>query len=245
MILKTSSSQQALTLLEVIITIALLSSLVFSISTLMRSSVDMRLGLSEQTQVVSRLNVATELIKKDLEQAYMLSVNTDKTTLTDGTTPTFFKVDAFNGVSRLEFTTMNGTQNQPILSGELIEVQYQIDKSRKFEDRMALYRGEKTVGMNNDIIPIPVVEGIFGFDLMMWNGESWIEDWDTSKDSFQQSIPHLVRLTVKAYLRDPSEIEEDNLIESTDPHEQRRTIVYLSWAQRFPELKDKPSTLKF
>ena len=251
-----SSPLFGFTLLEVIITIALLTTLVLSISTLMRSSLDMRLGLSEQAQVTSRLNVAMTILSQDLEQAYMLSVNDDKVRLTDGSTPTYFQVNNISGATTLKFTTLNGTESiSGAPAGELIEVNYSIEPSRQFETRNALYRGHRTLGVTTDIVTAPIVEGIATLSLEMWNGESWLRDWDTDKTEFKQSIPHLLRLSIQAYPEDPS-LEGDEYVDNltqdlTDLSTVesalgiRRTIIYLSWARRFNELKAKPTTLKF
>lgn len=243
------SRQEGFTLLEVIITISLLTFMAISISTLMRSSVDMRLGLSEQAKVTSRLNTAMELLRKDLLGTYMLSVNYDKATLVDGATPTYFRVDTFGEKTTISFTTMNGItsmSDQP--SGELIEVSYELKTSELSEDRLALYRGEKVLGFKGDIETELVTEGIAYVLLEMWNGEGWTLQWNTDKSRFKQSIPHLVRLTIRAYPRDP--MDEDGPEEFTAEEiflaaAECRTMIYLPWARRYSELKQKPKTLRF
>ena len=244
------SPERGFTLLEVIITISLLTFMAISISTLMRSSVDMRLGLSEQAKVTSRLNTAMELLRKDLLGTYMLSVNYDKATLVDGATPTYFRVDTFGEKTTIAFTTMNGIttmSDQP--SGELIEVSYELKTSELSENRLALYRGEKVLGFKGDIETELITEGIAFVLLEMWNGETWTLQWNTDKSDFKQSLPHLVRLTIRAYPSDP--MDEEGVSEEFTPEEffmaaaERRTMIYLPWARRYSELKQKPKTLRF
>lgn len=249
-------SRSGFTLLEVIITVALLTSLVLAISSLMRRSFDMQLSLSERAQVSSRLNVAMELVKQDLEQAYMLSVNEDKVRLVDGSTPTYFQVDTFGGKTTVKFTTLHGGEvPSQGAAGELIEVSYSVQTSRQYATRQALFRAQRVLGVDTDLVPEPVVEGIAALKLEMWNGQRWLQAWDTEKSEFKQSIPHLLRVRVQAYPEDPIITGEDEVSDelaaraggewTTELLDERRSLIYLSWARRFAELKTKTSTLKF
>lgn len=244
------------TLLEVIITVALLTSLVLAISSLMRRSFDMQLSLSERAQVSSRLNVAMELVRQDLEQAYMLSVNEDKVRLVDGSTPTYFHVDTFGGRTTVKFTTLHGTDDAPQgAAAELIEVSYSVETSRQYATRKALFRAQRILGVDTDLVLEPVVEGIAALELEMWNGERWLRAWDTDKSEFKQSIPHLLRVRVQAYPEDPMVTGEDAGSDefasrvggefTSELLDERRSLIYLSWARRFTELKTKTTTLKF
>ncbi|MCY4380524.1 MAG: prepilin-type N-terminal cleavage/methylation domain-containing protein [Proteobacteria bacterium] len=246
----THKQQQGFTLLEVLITISLLAFMVIAISSLMRGSVDMRLGLSEQTQVISRLNTAMHMMKKDLEHTYMLSVNYDKHMIMDGVTNTFFKVTSFGGQTTVSFTTMNAQNNYgDAQRGELITVEYEVKESERFPGRLALFRGEMTLGFDGEITTRLVVEGIESFTFEMWNGDGWLSTWDTEKSDFKQSIPRLVRVAVRAYPTDPESDDpsaQNSIMDVNEPgaFAERRTIVLLPWARRFIELKDKTKTLR-
>ena len=242
------------TLLEVIITIGLLAVMIISITAFLRSSIDMRLALSEKSTVTSRLNIALGYIKKDLEQAYVLSVNLDKTFTPLGQTETFFQIKEFAGRTTLSLSSMNfDTNSTSENSSELSKVTYELKVSKKFPNRLALYRSLSNLYVEDPENSDPLVEGIRSLKLAAWNGSKWVNDWDSKKSAFNLSIPRMVRVTINAYASDDKKNDQDSapssgiIFQSTEVDEitHRSTIVYIPWAQRYKELKDKIKTVKW
>lgn len=240
-----TSAARGFTLLEVMITLALLAVMMVSVSLLLRGSLDMRLSLSERTTVNSRLNIALENLKRDLEHVYLLSVNRDKELMKDGINYTFFKLTDFAGTTSLSFTTMvSPAYSLREGEGELQRVIYELKESPTFEGRSALYRGSLPVGVKDDLKSQLMMEGIRSLSFEMWTGSGWSRQWDSSKADYRDHLPALVRVVIVAYLQDPEDADSadelDTEILIAHPGE-RRTIVYLPWSQKFPLLKP-PST---
>ncbi|MCY4443935.1 MAG: prepilin-type N-terminal cleavage/methylation domain-containing protein [Proteobacteria bacterium] len=245
------------TLLEVMITISLLAVMVLAVSELLKGSIDMRIALSEKEQVTSRLNVTLDMIKQDIEHAYLLSVNKDKELVRNGQNHTYFKIETFASKTTISFTTLH-PRSMPsnTSSGELAKVMYEIKESKRHSPRMALWRGSMPVNIDKDVNTELISEGIRSLSVELWNGSAWLNNWDSTKSEFRDALPRLVRITLKAYLRNPEygagteDVMQDSLMMPTDDHSvshqgERRTIVYLPWAKRFPEIKDKTKTLRF
>ena len=239
-----SPSCRGFTLLEVMITLALLSVMMVSVSMLLRGSLDMRLSLSDKNTVISRLNIALESIKKDLEHAYLLSVNNDKELMKDGINYTFFRLSDFSGVTSLSFTSMvypAYRTGEP--QGELQRILYELKESTVYKGRNALYRAALSVGTQEKLETRLMVEGIRSLSFEMWTGSSWSSEWDTSKSTYREHLPPLVRVVISAYLQDPdpdelSSTAEEGLADIPGAHPgERRTLVYIPWAQRFELLK--------
>ena len=223
--------------------------MIISVSALLGSSIDMRIALSERSMVTSRLNLAMGYLKKDIQQAYMLSANLDKAFVPLGFPITFF-ISTLGGENVISFSSMNrdiNSTNENI--SELSKVTYKIQQSKDFPSRNALYRGSLSLHYEGDPELILLVEGIRSFSVEMWNGSEWDKEWDTNKSAFKQSIPRMVKVSVNAYLNDPDQDQDQPQdFFSSDEIDQighRTTIVYIPWSKRFPELKDKVKTVKW
>lgn len=241
-----SYRNKAFTLLEVIITLALLSIMMVSVSLLLRGSLDMRLSLSDKATVNSRVNIALERLKRDLEHAYFLSLNKDKELFKDGVNYTFFKVTRFAGQTTISFTAMvHPSVAEEHELGELQRVYYELKESERYQGRNALYRGSLPVGTEEEVSTRVIAEGIKTLNVEMWTGSDWSPEWDTEKSDYRDFLPPLVQVQLTAYLGDPEDEEgagpSDEEIKADDlqgPHPgERRSIVYLPWAKRFGLLK--------
>lgn len=245
------NKQHGFTLLEVMITLSILSIMMLAVSALLRGSLDMRGAISEKNTTISRLNIALDMIKQDFEHAYLLSINNKSLMGNNAINYTYFQVQTFANTSEAAFTALTQEIPQPnIPSGELTRLVYKIQDSPRYPNRKALYRGALGVGFEGDPQPKLIVEGIKFLRFELWNGESWIGEWDSKKSEFKERMPYMVRITIRAYLSDPPEASEGgSTIEETDnaalPEQtERRTIVHIPWAKRFPEIKNKPKTLR-
>lgn len=246
---KNTNSQAGFTLLEVILTISILAVMMISTSVLLRSSLDMKISLSQRSLIAGKMNAALTTLSKDISQAFMLSVNKDKERVLDGQVRTIFKYSSFGGGSTLTLTTMNNSPaKKNVHEGELAFVVYELKDSKAFPGRKDLYRGASGV-VPSDFRTAPeskvIAKGIKAFSLEMWNGDSWLTEWSTEKSDFKQSIPKMVRITLVGYSMEPIEGEEDVALESDDFETRRVTAVYLPYSERFKELKSKTGSMSF
>ena len=237
------------TLLEVVITISILSVMMISSSVLLQSSLDMKITLSQRAAISGKLNSALTLLSEDISHAFTLSVNKDKERVSEGKVRTLFKLSAFGGATKLSFTAMrNQVSKKNKKEGELAYIVYELKDSESQPGRKDLYRGVTGV-IPDDFREEPesklIAKGIKKLTFEMWNGDSWKTDWSTEKSEFKQTIPKMVRITIVGYSIEPEEDEEDIALESADFETRRITAVYLPYALRFKELKDKTGSMSF
>jgi hypothetical protein len=215
----------------------------------MRSSLDMKIGLSQKANQAGKLNSLLTLVSNDISHAFMVSVNRDKERVNDGQIRTLFKVSSFGGKTKISLTTMNNTvAKKNLKEGELSFVVYEMKDSEKYPGRKDLYRGAVGV-IPEDFREAPplklIANGIKGLKLEMWNGDSWVSDWDTEKSDYKQSIPKMVRINLTGYTMYPLEGEED-IARGTDEFDTRRiTAVYLPYSQKSKELKSKTGSINY
>ena len=130
------------TLLEVIITLTILSGMVFAASTLMRASFDMRSALSQQNKVTQRLNTTLQRLNYDLTHIFVLD---DKMPgRNDGLRRrTVFKVVESAGSQKIAFTYMGHEATRAnSKESSLSYVVYEVRPSDKYPGRGHLFRGE-------------------------------------------------------------------------------------------------------
>ena len=237
------------TLLEVILTVAILSVMMLATSVLMRSSFDMKVALSQRANQAGKLNSVLATVSKDLSHAFMVSVNKDKERVNDGQIRTQFKVSSFGGNSKFSLTTMNNTAaKKNTQEGELSYVVYELKDSEDYPGRKDLYRGATGV-VPEDFRDEPklqiLMRGLKSIKLEMWNGDSWISDWDTERSDYKQTIPKMVRVNLTGYSAYPTEGEEDPVIGTDEFDTARITAVYLPYSKKSKELKSKTGSMNF
>ena len=209
----------------------------------------MKVALGQRSVIAGKINSVLNIIQKDLAHSFMLSVNKDKERVSEGKVRSIFKYSNFSGKSKLQFTTMFNTNvKKDTKEGETAYVVYELRDSEKLPGRTDLYRGSIGVipsDFRNDPPMKLIMEGVREFKLEFWNGNSWIDNWNTEKSDFRQSIPRLVRVSFVAYTMKPFDGDDDIAIESNDFDTRRTTIVHLPYSERFKELKPKTGSVTF
>ena len=241
-----TTNRDGFSLLELIITIGILLVISFATSTLLRSSLDIRLGLAQDARVTHRLSAAITKIAHDLEHAYIVPKKgpkfNDKRTV-------FGRFSIKRGDSdQIQFTTFT---HQSILrnsrESDATFVLYEVRDAPEYPGRKHLFRGEtKRVPQDfRDEVPMKVMaKFIKKLKVSFWNGETWKNDnWDDTRSDGKDKLPHMVRIEIEGWVDDPvAEGETQNLSEGT---EKIGTVVNLVYGLHYPELKKQAKTVKW
>ena len=244
-------NDRGFSLLEVVITLAILVTIIFSVSTLLRSTVDVRLGLSSKNRVTQRMNRAMLQISSDLAHAYLLDAkNFDRGGV--GRKRTLFHIKRQGGGSGdlLEMTYMGHRArraNSP--ESDYSFVVYEIAKSEEFSHRSNLTRGElpRIPSVEYDFKEKPPMEvfipHVKNLRLEAWIGDSWSKNgWDSRARETENKIPQMVRVIMEFWEDDPVS-GEDQLADENGRTVIISTVVSLPYAMDIKELKGRTSSL--
>ncbi|NRA67970.1 MAG: hypothetical protein HRU19_26040 [Pseudobacteriovorax sp.] len=244
--MKTPSTESGLTLLEVIFAIMILLTLTIAAAQMIRTGVDVQISLSERARVQHRLDVSIQKITSDLEHAFMVNRKRAETFYTERRFKTHFSIDQQSNSAILKLTTMN---NKPTVAA-----------SRESDQNFVIYKIERDLetGLSNlvraesDYIPndfdveLPfklLAKNIKSLQIEAWNGDRWVEEWDSDKSDFRDLLPHMVTIKIEAFALDYPEGERASEPER-DPVEVLRTIVFIPSSGGGKEPKSRPSSPK-
>ena len=244
-------AESGFSLIEVVITIAILMTLTVAVAMMMRNGFDVRQGLSDKARVMHRLTVSMEKIGNDLQHTYYVSPRDGDRNGIDRTVKTLFKVEK-SGVNgdKLGLTTMT---HQPMLANayesDLTMVVYQLKDSKTAPGRQDLYRAETPViplDIKEDPAPRVLASGVKSFTVECWNGDRWSKDgWDTSRSETRNLIPRLVRVTVEAYVMDRFDGDSQDPAVADIATEKINTVIYLTRSIDFAELKERDKNIRW
>jgi type II secretory pathway component PulJ len=236
------------TLIEVVITLGILTTMMVAVTTLLRSSFEVRFALSDEAKLTHRINVAVQKISDDLAHAYIISSKDTKRNYNDRTTKSLFRIDkVVGGGDKISFTTMS---HRPLKSnsheGDEAYVVYEVQEAKDSPGRKHLFRGA-TGKIPEDFKEDPPMEllssHIKAINLEFWNGEGWSKDkWTSERSDTKDLMPHMVKVTVEAWTRDP--VEDETPDESAEATISYSTVVFLENSSTMKELKSRPSTPK-
>ncbi len=244
--MEVSRKQLGFTLIEVMITIAILAGMVLFISQMLRGSFDMRASLSQKNRVTGRMNRAMLQLNQDLTHVFVLddrmpgrSDQVHKRTL--------FRLEKSTSIDTLSFTYMgHRPRNQNAFESNLSYVVYEVQASKKMPGRSHLFRGEyPRVPKNFKEKPTMQLfaEYVKSMSIELWDGEKWRKDtWDSSRGETNNRVPHMVRITLVAWNQEP--IEGVAIDESQETLTQYSTVVYIPGALSFTELKQRMSSFE-
>lgn len=241
-------SSSGFSLLEVVITLALMVVIIFAISNLMRSSFEIKDSLSNKNRITQRINVAMAKISGDLTHAFLLDSREKRS---DNRKRTIFKIEKS---SRGDVLSMTYMAHEPMKKNskesELSYVIYEIKESEKFPHRSDLYRGElpripkKDYRFKEKLDMQLFVPNIKSISFEPWRGDDWQKDgWDSTSRDTTNLLPHMVRIFIEAWTDDPVEgLEPDEISENSLT--QLATVVYLPYSLDFKELRSRNSTFR-
>lgn len=241
---------QGFTLIEVIITLGILIILSMALTSLLRSSLDMREGLAQASRVTNRMNTVLQTVSADLKHSFMVA---DDDLFRYGEPRTrqmkpYFRVGVEKDSSTLWLTTFNHRNYIKNSSeSDLSLVVYTLKEAPNYPGRTHLYRGSFP-RIPEDFKEEPKMEVlaqfIKSFKVTPWTGDEWSRDqWDSDKREYRNKLPHLVKIEVEAYSVDPNPgLTADATLEAT---ESINTVVFIPMAVTFPELKQRSSSVQW
>ena len=248
--MRKANNQSGFSLLEVVITLAILVTMIYAVSMLMRASFDVRRELSQEAKVTHRLNVALQRIAYDLAHTFVIDSRVAaRNNLTQSGRRTVFKVERGEKGDKLAMTYMgHRPRHAHSKESDVSYVVYEVRSSKNSDHpgRTHLYRGEypripDDVRRVEDPKMQPFVEHISSITFDLWNGDDWVKGrWDTTRSETNNHLPHMVRVTIKAWLDEP--IEGVGSDSSQDPMAQFATVVYLPMSLDFNEIKSRTSS---
>lgn len=239
-------------LIEVMITISILLALVTLISSMLRSSIDLKLSLSRDAKVTQRLSTAMTKVVWDIEHAFVVDRNDNARGGYNRQFKTIFRVEKLGDGDKLRMTitgNVSGAPGAPV--GDTAYVVYEVRDSKDTPGRRHLYRGI-TSATKEDFKEDPpmtlFVHNIKAFRIIPWKGDDWSTDqWDSSRGEWRdRSLPKMVRIEIETW-------NEDYEIPSTGAPDQAgegsvvavKTVVMIQQARGMQELKQPPQSVKW
>lgn len=232
-------ANQAFTLLEVLITLSILVTLIYTVAIVLRNGFDVRNYLGREAEVTQKMNLALESLSRDLSAAFIIKSTSLRTARKERTRFVITK-GAYS-----DSLAMTYNAHQSVRAGakesDISFVRYEVKEDSNGHKH--LYRGETPRVPDNFDAEIPmeiVVRDIASLTLEAWTGDDWSRSrWDSSRGTTKDKLPKLVRVTVKAWEDDPEDRGDDPA-----PNVIFATAVYLPYSLDYPELKDRTRSFK-
>ena len=232
---KQTTHIQAFTLLEVILSLAILASLMSGVAMLLKNSSEIKAGVSEAGNVNHRLRVAMEKISRDLAHAFMVS----KTDF-DRRTKAIFRIERHDNSDRLFLTTV--THRPKKINSKESDMTYVIYEVRKDEEGQLpthLFRGETArvpESFRDEVETVMLARAVKALKIIPWNGTKWSEDrWHSNRGEYRNKIPHMVRVELEAY--ESVELDGENVRWEEAAVVTLKTVVFNHFATNFAQVK--------
>lgn len=246
----TQRSMRGFTLIEVMITIVILTSIVMAVSTMLRGSFDIRAAVAEQSQITQRAGVAMYRIATDVQHAFHLSRKDQVRNGVDRSFKTLFRIEPRSEGDVFELTTMT---HIPLTSGNNESTQtlvhYEIRKDPQISSRSNLYRSElPRVPLDFKDIPKGKLfaRGIKSLHITPWIGDDWGKDgWDTGRRDFQNTIPQMVRIELEVWTTDLDPEQPDSTDQSEASTIKLTTIIHPASSFGMEEIKSQTGTIRW
>lgn len=228
--------------------IALLLTIVTSVTAALKNSIDVRLSLRTRNKITQKMDVVMHRLNRDLSHAFLLDSRDHRS---DNRKRTLFRIRRLGDSDRLEMTYQAHEPSSPgAKESDISFVVYQLEEWERFSGRKSLLRGElKRIPSIeyrfNDDPPLKTfATNIKSLRLEPWNGDRWVKSgWDSTKSDTENRLPHMVRVVLTCWDDDPEFLgfAEDP---DTLPLVEYSTVVYLGNALDFNEVKSKLSTFR-
>jgi len=243
------ASESGFSLLEVVITIAILMTLTVGVASMLKAGFEVREGLGERAKTLHRLSVAVSKLSDDLQHAFLVSQKDQIRGGIDRNMKTVFRLEKSLG-DKLSMTTMTHRALQiSAYESEFTFVVYQLKESKDAPGRKDLCRAETPV------IPLDLKEeppttllahGIKTFTLEAWTGDRWSKDaWDSARSETRNIMPKMVRVTIEAYLHDRAGAQGSDVAGLDEAVLTINTVVYLNGATDFVEMKEPDKSMRW
>lgn len=236
-------SQQGFTLLEVIMSLAILASLMSGVAMLLKNSSEIKTGVSAAGNVNHRLQVALEKVSRDLAHAFMI-----KKTDFDRRTKAIFTIEKQGDSDRLSLTTM--THRPKRVNSKESDMTYVVYEVRKDEDGKEpthLFRGETVRVPESFRDPVDMVilaRAVKSLRIVPWDGSKWSPDrWHSGRSEHRHKIPHMVRVELVAY--EATELDAENARWEEAETLALKTVVFNHLAVNFAQVKSVGAPLQW
>lgn len=243
------ATQRGFTLLEVVLSISILLTVSVAATQMIKTSINMREGISAKAKINHRMTVAMQKVVNDLTHAYIISTVRAEFKPEARATKTTFKTKRGNGDNtELALTT---TTHRALLANsyesDQTYVVYRLQEDQNNRDVVNLMRGETKVlpqSFNEDPPMTMLARNIKSFKVWPWTGEAWEKErWDTDRSEHRNMLPQMVMVEIEAYDDDPE--EGDRVDGKERPTVKMSSVVYLPRAYGMKEPKERPKTIKW
>lgn len=254
-----ASGRAGFTIIEIVISISIMLSLTVGVVVMMRSSIDVRQGLSSQSRTVRQMNFAMEMLTRDVEHAFVLATTDQIRMPIERNFKTIFRVEPSGESDKISLTTMS---NKPVVAnsmqGDQVYVVYDLKDAEGRPGERDLYRGVVSVAEANFREDPPmnlILRNVKSLKLIGWRGDDWYRDrWDSTRAETRNKLPKMVRIELSAFVDTagtPFGIPADqNQQTSGEPSQgaptfDMKTIVIPVLSSGMPELKQPVSTVRW
>lgn len=241
--------QQAFTLLEVMVTMGILMTLVVGVSTMLRSSIDVKQALARESRITHRLSIAMNMLSHDVEHAFVTGLNEDARGGAGRQFKTLFKIDKGGDTDKLSMSiTGYKPMKASVYRSDTAYVVYEVRDAKDAPGRKHLYKGV-TYLTRDDLKEDPemhiVVRNIKSIKIIPWTGDGWSTDrWDSSRGEWRDRMPHMVKIEVETWNEDDHEVTSDSQPDDRANSNTlfAKTVVTIQQARQMKELKTPPSS---
>lgn len=241
------AAEAGFSLLEVILTLAILGTLTIGVATMLRSGFDLKQGLGEKQRTLHRLSVSMQKLADDIQNTFFVSVKDGNRNGIDRNMKTVFKIEK-NGITgdKLQLTTMT---HKPIVAGvnesEFTFVTYELKDSKEAPGRKDLWRAE-TAAIPQDLKEQPperlLARNIKSFVVEYWKVDRWSQDyWDTGRGDTRNVLPHMVKVTVEAWVHDRADGDGQDPTQADEATDKISTVIYITNAMEYKDIGGDPS----
>lgn len=231
------------TLLEVILSLAILASLMAGVAMLLKNSSEVKTGISAAGNVNHRLQVAMEKISRDLAHAFMV-----RKTDFDRRTKAIFRIERSDNRDRLFLTTV--THRPKKINSRESDMTYVVYEVRRDEDGKEpthLYRGETVrvpESFRDEVETVMLARAVKSLQVVPWDGAKWSPDrWHSNRGEFRNKLPHMVRVELEAYATVTLEGNNDRWEEAAVVT--LKTVVFNHFAINFAQVKSVGTPLQW
>ena len=248
----TRSKKHGFSLLEVMITMAILLALVVGVSSMLRSSIDLKMALSRDARITQRLSTSMTKVAWDIEHAFVIDRNDASRGGFGRRFKTIFKIDKIGDGDKLSMTitgNVSGSPGSP--KGDTAYVVYEVRDAANTPGRRHLYRGISSATREDlkENPPMSIfVHNIKTFKISPWKGDDWSSDqWDSSRGEWRdRPLPKMVRIEIETWNDDDEIPRQQNADQTPDDNVVGvKTVVMIQQARGMQELRQPATSVKW
>ncbi|MEI8026350.1 MAG: type II secretion system protein [Pseudomonadota bacterium] len=246
-----SEKIRGFTLIEVIVTVGIISTIMIAAVQILKSSLEMRQALSEKGLFAHRMNTTLRVLSQDIEHTWILSATMDQLQgRVRGTDPRSLFQFGSSQDGLLQLTTgSHVAQIADAKESDISYVTYEIKESKRYQGRTALYRGSAPRVPESFREPLKtelLADSIKAVKIEAWNGDSFVQEWSNQKSDTRDKLPQMVRVSVTAWNDVPEEGQEDKALQGGDAYlTSFSTTIFLPYSSRLKELKERVKSVNF